>query len=83
MAKHRRNESHLAGQVNLLEGSLITMITEVNVIGGFEWWWNTLELRAMSIMTLVSLFKTYSEIKDKRIILRDHHLTKVVGIREM
>lgn len=36
MAKHRRNESHLAGQVNLLEGSLLTMITEVNVIGGFE-----------------------------------------------
>uniref|UniRef100_UPI001C3C324B hypothetical protein n=1 Tax=Picosynechococcus sp. (strain ATCC 27264 / PCC 7002 / PR-6) TaxID=32049 RepID=UPI001C3C324B len=58
---------------------LVAMITEVNVIGGFEGLW--IDTGATHhVCHDLSLFKTYNETKDKNILLGDHHSTKVAGM---
>lgn len=65
MAKHRKNKNHPAGQENLLEGPLVAMNREVNVIDGSEGWW--IDIGPMRhVCHDLSLFKTYNKIKDKR-----------------
>lgn len=77
MAKNCRKKSRSAGEANLLGGLLVVMITKVNVIGSQGWWIDTICLYDHS------LFKLYNEIKDKSILLGDHHSTKVAGIRDV
>ncbi|KAA0050162.1 putative Polyprotein [Cucumis melo var. makuwa] len=58
------------------------MISEVNVIGRSEGWW--LDTGASRhVCHDLSLFRKYNEVKDKKILLGDHHTTKVVGIGEV
>ncbi|KAA0033400.1 putative Polyprotein [Cucumis melo var. makuwa] len=82
LARNCRNMSRPAAQANLIEDELVAMISEVNVIGGFEGWWlNTGAFR--HVCHDLSLFRKYNEVKDKNILLGDHHTTKVVGIGEV
>ena len=69
-------------RLNLVEEGLVAMITEANVIGGFEGWW--LDTSASChVCHDLSLFRKYNETKDKNILLEDHHRTKMVGIGEV
>ncbi|KAA0067624.1 uncharacterized protein E5676_scaffold174G00110 [Cucumis melo var. makuwa] len=75
--KHDKKE-----EANLIEDELVAMISEVNVIGGSEGWW--LDTGASRhVCHDLSLFRKYNEVKDKNILLGDHHTTKVVGIGEV
>ena len=58
------------------------MITEVNVISGSKGWWIDTEATCHVCHDL-RLFKTYNEIKDKSILLRDHHSMKVADIGDV
>ncbi|KAA0048414.1 uncharacterized protein E5676_scaffold939G00100 [Cucumis melo var. makuwa] len=76
------NKSRHAAQANLIEDELVAMISEVNIIGGSEGWW--LDTGASRhVCDDLSLFRKYNEVKDKNILLGDHHTTKVVGIGEV
>ncbi|XP_050945529.1 uncharacterized protein LOC127150877 [Cucumis melo] len=82
LPRNCRNRSHPAVQANLIEDELVAMISEVNVIGGSEGWW--LDTGASRhVCHDLSLFRKYNEVKDKNILLGDHHTTKVVGIGEV
>ena len=82
MTRNCGNRRHPTGQVNLTEEELVAMITEVNVISGYEGWW--IDIGATRhVCHDLSLFKTYNETTDKNSLLWDHHLTKVAGIGEV
>ncbi|KAL0558517.1 hypothetical protein IC582_003091 [Cucumis melo] len=82
LARNCRNRSRPAAQANLIEDELVAMIFEVNVIGRSEGWW--LDTGASRhVYHDLSLFRKYNEVKDKNILLGDHHRTKVVGIGEV
>ncbi|KAL0556336.1 hypothetical protein IC582_004849 [Cucumis melo] len=82
LARNCRNKSRPAAQANLIEDELVAMISEVNVIGGFEGWW--LDTGASHrVCHDLSLFRKCNEVKDKNILLGDHHTTKVAGIGEV
>ncbi|KAA0036465.1 putative Polyprotein [Cucumis melo var. makuwa] len=82
LARNSRNRSRPVMQANLVEDELIAMISEVNVIEGSEGWW--LDIGASRhVCHDLSLFRKYNEVKDKNILLGDHHTTKVAGIREV
>ena len=58
------------------------MISEVNFIGGSEGWWlDTGASRHVSHD--LNLFRKYNEIKDKNILLGDHHMTQAAGIKKV
>ncbi|KAA0046026.1 putative Polyprotein [Cucumis melo var. makuwa] len=80
MAKQNNPQSR--STANQIEDELVTMIFEVNVIGGSEGWW--LDTGASRhVCHDLSLFRKYNEVKDKNILLGDHHTTKVTGIEEV
>ncbi|KAA0067437.1 putative Polyprotein [Cucumis melo var. makuwa] len=67
---------------NLIKDELVAMFSEVNVIRGSEGWW--LDTGASRHVCYdLSLLRKYNEVKDKNILLGDHHKTKVVGIGEV
>ncbi|KAA0035651.1 uncharacterized protein E5676_scaffold455G00960 [Cucumis melo var. makuwa] len=75
--KHDKKE-----ETNLIEDELVAMISEVNVIKGSEGWW--LDIGASChVYHDLSSFKKYNEVKNKNILLGDHHTTKVAGIGEV
>ncbi|KAL0534481.1 hypothetical protein IC582_028772 [Cucumis melo] len=74
--------SRPAAQANLIKDELVAMISKVNVIRGSEGWW--LDTGASRhVCHDLSLFRKYNEVKDKNILLGDHHTTKVAGIGEV
>ncbi|KAL4026406.1 hypothetical protein IC575_014836 [Cucumis melo] len=82
LARNCRNKSRPAAHANLIEDELVAMISEVNVIEGSEGWW--LDTSASRhVCHDLSLFRKYNEVKDKNILLGDHHTTKVAGIGEV
>ncbi|KAL4025369.1 hypothetical protein IC575_013758 [Cucumis melo] len=82
LARNCRNRSRPAAQANQIEDELVAMISEVNVIGGSEGWW--LDTGASRhVCHDLSLFRKYNEVKDKSILLGDHHTTKVADIGEV
>ncbi|KAA0054951.1 putative Polyprotein [Cucumis melo var. makuwa] len=82
LARNCRNRSRPAAQANLIEDELIAMIFEVNVIGGSKGWW--LDTGASRhVCHDLSLFRKYNEVKDKNILLGDHHTSKMAGIGEV
>ncbi|KAA0048175.1 putative Polyprotein [Cucumis melo var. makuwa] len=81
-ARNCRKKSHPAAQANLIEDELVAMISEVNVIRGSEDWW--LDTGASRhVCHDLSFSRKYNEVKDKNIVLEDHHTTKVAGIGEV
>ena len=82
LARNYRNWIHPTVQTNLVEEVLVAMITEVNVIGGFEGWW--LDTGASRhVFHDLSLFTKYKETVDKNILLKNHDTTKVTDIGEV
>ncbi|TYJ98000.1 hypothetical protein E5676_scaffold487G00230 [Cucumis melo var. makuwa] len=79
---NKQNNPQSTSMANLIENELVAMISEVNVIGGSEGWW--LDTNASRhVCHDLSIFRKYNEVKDKNILLGDHHITKVVGIEEV
>ncbi|KAA0059670.1 putative Polyprotein [Cucumis melo var. makuwa] len=76
---NKQNNPQSRSTANLIEDELVAMISEVNVIRGFEGWW--LDTGASHhVCHDLSIFRKYNEVKDKKILLGDHHTTKVAGI---
>ena len=68
-------------QVNLVVEDLVAMITKVDVIEGSKGWW--LDTSASChVCHDLSQFRKYNKIKDKNILLGDHHTTKVVMLKK-
>lgn len=67
---------------NLIEELLVSMIIGVNLIDGSKRWW-IYTGDTCHVYHKLSLFKTYNEIMDKNILLRDQHSMKIAGIREV
>ena len=49
------------------------------MIGGFEGWCLDTDA-SCHVYPDLSLFRKYNETKDKNILMRDHHITKVADI---
>ena len=78
LARNCRNINCLAAQANLIEEDLVAKISKVNVIAGSEDLWLSTSA-SRDVYHEHSLFRKYNEIKDKNIILGDHHTTKLGG----
>ena len=82
LARNCRNKNRPATQANLIEDEYVAMISEVNVNGESEGWW--LDTGASRhVCHHLKLFRKYNEINDKKILLGDHHTTKVACVREV
>lgn len=76
MARKCRNVPQ--AQANLTEEDLCAMISEINMVSGAEGWW--LDTGASRHICFDrTMFKTYSETADKKVLLGDSHSTEVVG----
>ncbi|KAA0037119.1 uncharacterized protein E5676_scaffold832G001570 [Cucumis melo var. makuwa] len=79
---NKQNNPQSRSMANLIEDELVAMISEVNVIGRSEGWW--LDTSASHhVYHDLSLFRKYNKVKDKNILLGDHHTTKVADIGEV
>lgn len=78
--KRERNVN--APQANMLEEPLVAMIAEINMIGGSDGWWID-SGAARHVCYDRSLFKSYSETEDKKVLLGDSHTTTVLGTGEV
>ena len=58
------------------------MISEINIIGGSEGWWVGTGATP-HVCYDRSLFQTYSEAEDKKVLLGDSHTTIVAGTGDM
>ena len=82
MARNCRNKRRVVPQANLTEEQLVAMISEVNIVGGSEGWWvDTGASRHVCYDR--TLFKSYSEAEDKKVLLGDSHTTIVAGTGEV
>ncbi|XP_077239812.1 uncharacterized protein LOC143880724 [Tasmannia lanceolata] len=79
----RQKEGAQVPQANVTEKPLVSMITEVNVIGGSDGW--SADTRAFRHVCYdKSWFKTYTLIDvDKKVLMGDSHTTKVLGIGDV
>ncbi|KAA0034946.1 uncharacterized protein E5676_scaffold1199G00090 [Cucumis melo var. makuwa] len=72
---NKQNNPQSRSTANLIEDELVAMISKVNVIGESEGWW--LDTGAFRhVCHDLSLFRKYNEVKDRNILLGDHHTTK-------
>ena len=78
----KRERNGNAPQANIMEEPLVAMITEINSIEGSEGWWID-SGASRHVCNDRSLFKSYSKIDDKKVLLGDSHTTKVLGIGEV
>ena len=76
----RRRPAPQANMVN--EEPLVAMISEINLISGSEGWWIDTGA-SRHVCHDRSLFKSYSEADDKKVLLGDSHTTKVLGIGDV
>nr|XP_004506705.1 uncharacterized protein LOC101514820 [Cicer arietinum] len=82
MARKCMNKSGLANQANLTEEQLVAMITEINLVGGSDGWW--IETGASHHVCYDrAMFKTYTAVEDKKVLLGDSHTTNVVVIGDV
>ena len=82
MARNCRNKRRVVPPANLSDEQLVTMISEVNIVGGSEGWWvDTGASRHVCYDRAV--FKSYSDAEDKKVLLGDSHTTIVAGIGEV
>ncbi|CAL9017449.1 unnamed protein product, partial [Prunus brigantina] len=82
LARNCRNRSRPAPQVNVTEEQLIAMISEINMVDGFEGWWvDTGASRHVCYDR--ACFKTYSVTDDRKVLLGDSHTTIVAGTGEI
>lgn len=68
--------------VNLIDEQFIAMITEINMDSGSDGWWiDTSASRHVCYDR--AMFKTYTNIEDKKVLLGDSHTTNVAGIGDV
>lgn len=67
-----------APQANAIEGPLVAMLTEVNMIGDTNGWWAD-SGATRHVCCERSWFKTYKETVDQKVLLGDSHSTIVLG----
>lgn len=84
MARNCRNpRRRVAPQANLVDGEpLVAMISEINLISGSGGWWIDTGA-SRHVCHDRSLFKSYSEADDKKVLLGDSHTTKVLGVGDV
>lgn len=82
-ARECRNRFCLfAPQVNVIEESLVAMITEVNLINNNDGWWvDTGASRHVCHDKIY--FKNYALADNNKVLLGDSHSTKVLGMGEV
>ncbi|RZB51885.1 Retrovirus-related Pol polyprotein from transposon TNT 1-94, partial [Glycine soja] len=79
MARKCRNPSMTgAPQANMTQEPYIAVITEINMIGGSDGWWvDTGASRHVCYDR--AMFKTYTNVENKKVLLGDSHTTTVAG----
>ena len=69
-------------QVNLTNGQFIAMVIEINMVDGYVGWWiDTCVSRCVCYDRV--MFKTYTNTKDKKVLLGDGQTTNVAEIVDM
>lgn len=69
-------------QVNLSDEKCIDMIIEINMVGGCDGWWIDNDA-SLHVCYDRAIFKTYTKVKDKKVLLGDAYTTNVTGIGDM
>ena len=83
VAKRCRNKTNPEAQANLTEEQNFTaMITEINMVGGSDDWWNDTG-SSRHVCNNRAMFKTYKAVEDKKVLLGDAHTTTVAGIGDV
>lgn len=83
MARKCRNRPNPALQANLTEEQqFIAMISEINLVGGSEGWWLDTG-SSIHVCNNRAMFKTYTAVDDKKVLLGDAHTTIVAGIGDV
>lgn len=78
----KRERGGTTTEANMVEETFVAMISEINMIGGSEGWWID-SGAARHVCKDRSLFKSYSEADDQKVLLGDSHTTKVLGSGEV
>lgn len=82
MAKKCKIKRQAPPQDNNTEESFVSTITEVNLVGGADGWWVDTSA-SRYVCNYLTMFKTYTDVKEKKVLLGDSHTTNATRIRNM
>ncbi|RZB66097.1 Retrovirus-related Pol polyprotein from transposon TNT 1-94 [Glycine soja] len=69
-------------QANMTQEPYIAVITEINMIGGSNGWWVDTGA-SRHVYNDRAMFKTYTYVENKKVLLGDSHTTTVAGIGDV
>jgi len=87
MARKCRNPSTRPAQAQAHlttneEQPYTAMITEINIVGGYDGWWTDTSA-SRHVCFDCAMFKTYTTAEDQKVLLGDSHTTEVSGIGDV